>query len=63
MHKSNKVGFDLKSLSLSGFRIGPMDTTDVKAKGTYLVGHKEEGRTIENKKYKEETVFLKKVSF
>ena len=35
----------------------------MKAKGTYLVGHKEEGRTIENKKSKEETVFLKKVSF
>lgn len=48
---------------MSGFRIGPMDTTDVKAKGTYLVGHKEEGHTIENKRYKEETVFVKKVSF
>lgn len=38
-----------------------MDTTDPKHKGTYLVGHKEEGHTIENRKFKEETVYLKKV--
>ena len=52
----------MKSLSLSGFRIGPMDTTDVKKKGTYLVGHKDEGHTIENKNFREEHIYARKVS-
>jgi hypothetical protein len=55
------VGYDIKSLSMTGFRIGPLDTKDPKHKGTYLVGLKEEGHTIANKTHYEETVFVKKV--
>jgi hypothetical protein len=46
---------------MTGFRIGPLDASS-KHKGTYLVGLKEEGKTIENKNFREETVFVKKVS-
>ena len=59
---SNLVGYDLKSLSMTGFRIGPLDVSDPKRKGTYRVGLQEEGKTIENRKYVEEPVFVKKVS-
>lgn len=52
----------MKSLSMTGFRIGPLDTKDPKHKGTYLVGLKEEGHTIANKTHHEETVYVKKVS-
>lgn len=46
---------------MTGFRIGPLDAQS-KRKGTYLVGLKEEGKTIANRTFKEETVFVKKVS-
>lgn len=48
---------------MQGFRIGPLDATDQKNKKmvTYKVGHTDEGKTLANRLYKEETVFVKKV--
>jgi hypothetical protein len=52
----------LKSLSMTGFRIGPLDT-DPKYKGQYRVSGKEdELKKILPANYHRETVFVKKVS-
>jgi len=65
-------GYDIKSLTMNGFaygpnfRLGPMmtDKSDPKyRKGTYKIGHVDEGKTIANRNYIEEPVYVKKVSF